>query len=354
MGISLFSKNSQKNAIYGCDGSASVTVQGGQQPYTYLWYSGNPSNSLGVTSGLTGLCAGVYNVKVTDASNTFVSSIFTITQPSPVSGSVISTLNVACPNGSNGSIVVKGTGGYAPTGYTYNLTGLTTSATLSVAGNATFNNLPADSYSVQVVDYIGSTYNISPIVLTQPQTISLNPTQTNLICYNSSVIGTITLTPTGGTSGNYDITFIRNTSPSYQTQNLISVGNSYTYNNLDFGSYTIKVSRNGCTGNTENITITRRPEFNISSTESTTLTNPLSVTATTSYTSGSFTSAIPTTPPNTIKYYVDNVLTSTCTGGTCLISSTVTKSIFSLSTGNTYTIMAVDSNSCSATTVVTI
>jgi gliding motility-associated-like protein len=50
-----------------CDGSISITVSGGNPPYTYQWYDdlGNP---IGTNSAnITGLCAGNYSVDVSDA-----------------------------------------------------------------------------------------------------------------------------------------------------------------------------------------------------------------------------------------------------------------------------------------------
>ncbi|MFN7014127.1 MAG: adhesin, partial [Bacteroidia bacterium] len=44
-----------------CNGSASVTPAGGTAPYSYIWTTG------ATTQSLTGLCAGVYQVQITDA-----------------------------------------------------------------------------------------------------------------------------------------------------------------------------------------------------------------------------------------------------------------------------------------------
>ncbi len=68
--------NSLPCAIIGqstCTGTATVNVTGGQVPYTYLWND----SQLQMTQTATGLCAGVWEVTVTDANN--VSEVFSVT-----------------------------------------------------------------------------------------------------------------------------------------------------------------------------------------------------------------------------------------------------------------------------------
>ena len=50
-----------------CDGEITVSVSGGQPPYTYQWYDGS-GNQIGTNSPtITGLCGGNYSVEVSDA-----------------------------------------------------------------------------------------------------------------------------------------------------------------------------------------------------------------------------------------------------------------------------------------------
>ena len=170
LSFNLTTINSQTNALVGCNGSASVFAQGGQKPYSYLWFTGNTSNVLSVTSGITGLCAGVYTVRITDNLGTIISSIFSITQPQPLSGSVIETLNVYCYSGRTGYIKAIGVGGYAPTGYTYNLVGPVTSG-LTRAGVVTFDGLAAGNYTIQITDSLTSTYTTPTITLVEPNPV---------------------------------------------------------------------------------------------------------------------------------------------------------------------------------------
>ena len=62
-----------------CDGVAAVSVSGGTPSYSLLWSNGL-SNYV-----ITGLCAGSYNLTVTDSNNCVESSSVIITEPNPLS-----------------------------------------------------------------------------------------------------------------------------------------------------------------------------------------------------------------------------------------------------------------------------
>ena len=101
-----------------CSGVASIDgVTGGVGPYTYLW------NDLAATVNDTAknLCAGTYNVKVTDANGCVYNSPIVIGQPTPLT--FASTIVPASCNGvCNGSIVTNVSGGTPSLlglGYTY-------------------------------------------------------------------------------------------------------------------------------------------------------------------------------------------------------------------------------------------
>lgn len=63
----------------GCDGSASIFAVGGTPPYAYAWPGGQ------TTSSVTGLCAGTYNVTVTDVNNSSYVVELNLNDPSPLS-----------------------------------------------------------------------------------------------------------------------------------------------------------------------------------------------------------------------------------------------------------------------------
>jgi len=369
LNLTLNSNSSQTNVTTpgGCNGSASATVQGGQPPYTYLWYSGNTSNVLpgtnSSTTSVTNLCAGTYNVQITDFGGTIVSGLFNITEPQPLSGSVITTTNVSCAGGNAGSISVAAFGGVHPNGYTYILTGPTPQTITGSTGGATFNNLlacPGSSpcYNVQILDNVGNTTNL-PVSITQPIAVNLGISYHDIGCYGSSN-GTITMTPSGGLAP-----YTVGISPSTggypgSTQTLTG---PLTLNNLPTGTYTMTIRDSiGCTGPTQTVTLKQRPLFNVSVATPSNFNGfnipcygaTTAITVTTSYTSDSTTYTVPS---NTMYIYVDGILKKTQSPG----PGTVT--ITGITAGN-HTITAVDTATaggpvafyanCSATTTVTL
>lgn len=112
----------------GSDGSATLSVTGGDGNYTYLW-----SSSGGTGSTATGLSPGSYTVAVTDGSGCEATQQVNIGQPNElvVSGTVV---NADCL-GNSGQISVSATGGNG--GFTYSWTpGGQTSSTITVGPGA--------------------------------------------------------------------------------------------------------------------------------------------------------------------------------------------------------------------------
>lgn len=118
------------------NGSASLTVNGGTSPYTYLWNNGNTDDN---QSNLT---AGVYDITVTDAEGCENMASVTIESPELLSSSIIVLEGVACFNGNNAAIETNTSGGTGTYSYEWN-TGATTSS---------LNGLGAGTYTVSVYD----------------------------------------------------------------------------------------------------------------------------------------------------------------------------------------------------------
>lgn len=84
-----------------CDGAASANATGGTSPYTYLWSNG------AITSSTSGLCAGTYNITVTDAANCSGTSSVIVSQPSGISGmDKFFAVNIF-PNPSDGNFIAQ-------------------------------------------------------------------------------------------------------------------------------------------------------------------------------------------------------------------------------------------------------
>src|SRR5690606_32334068 len=81
----------------GSNGTVDLTVTGGTAPYTFVW--GNTAT----TEDMTGLQAGTYNVTVTDAKGCTETATATVTEPTVLSASAVTT-SVSCNGGSNGTV----------------------------------------------------------------------------------------------------------------------------------------------------------------------------------------------------------------------------------------------------------
>jgi PKD repeat protein len=92
------------------DGNADLTITGGTKPYKYKW-----SNNA-VTQDISNLVFGKYNVSVTDSNNCWIKDSVNIGQPTALTSS-ISSKNVNCFGGNDGSIDLTISGGISP--YTY-------------------------------------------------------------------------------------------------------------------------------------------------------------------------------------------------------------------------------------------
>ncbi|MBK9176419.1 MAG: gliding motility-associated C-terminal domain-containing protein [Flavobacteriales bacterium] len=168
-----------------CDGTATVGPDGGVEPYEYLWSPGGQ-----MTPQVTGLCAGVYTVLITDASlcDTTVQVLIIEPQPLSINGTVQDAL---CAGDCNGGVSVIVTGGTAP--YTY----FWSPSPPSGQGTPSITDLCAGTYLVTVTDANGCSQAVS-FDVNQPQPLQASLTTTPSEC--SVCIGTATLAITGGTA----------------------------------------------------------------------------------------------------------------------------------------------------------
>jgi len=168
-----------------CDGQATVSVTGGVLPYVYLW--NDPLAQTNATA--TNLCAGPYNVIVTDSVGCSPNRSITVNEPLPLVFATDSTL-VSCTGASDGTATVTPSGG-TPL-YTYSWDANTGNQT-----TATAVGLAAGTYFVTVDDANGCTV-ITSVVLLDPPVLSISITDSiNPSCTGTSD-GQATVTPIGG------------------------------------------------------------------------------------------------------------------------------------------------------------
>ena len=161
-----------------CDGSATISMGGGQIPYTYLWPNG------AITPNSTNLCAGSFIGTVTDAVGCSATATATINSPTPLTVSIV-TNDVSCFGDCDGILTAVPSGGTSP--YSYMWT--------NMFAGAVNNNLCAGSYTVTVTDLHSCTAIANGSISTIPP-IVLNTVITSANC--SGADGAIDLTVTNG------------------------------------------------------------------------------------------------------------------------------------------------------------
>ena len=132
------------SCIDACDGSIDITVTGGQQPYTYNWSSGQAVPDPG------SLCAGSYDVTVTDANN-LTATLFGIQINAPSTALMLTTNSVTIPTAdqNDGAIDINVTGGWGNYTYSWNGPNGFSANTQDVGG------LEEGTYTVTVEDANG-------------------------------------------------------------------------------------------------------------------------------------------------------------------------------------------------------
>ncbi|TAL62603.1 MAG: T9SS type B sorting domain-containing protein [Bacteroidetes bacterium] len=284
-----------------CTGTGTASPSGGTSPFTYSWNTSPVQN----TQTATGLCAGNYNVTVTDAVGSTGTAPVTITQPAAITTSTTVT-PVNCGS-NNGSATVTASGGTP--GYTYSWN------TSPVQTTQTATGLGAGTYTATITDVNGCT-KTQTITITNSNGPNATMSQTNILC-NGQCTGSAIATVTGGT---LPYTYLWT---SGQTTSSAS--------NLCTGSYTLTVTDAGGCTTPQTVTITQ-PATALSTTTTSTAAscgnNIGSATVNVSGGTGSFTYA----------WNPSGQTTSTATG---------------LSAGN-YTTTVTDANGCSTTQTVSV
>ncbi|BDS12079.1 T9SS type B sorting domain-containing protein [Aureispira anguillae] len=203
----------------GCDGSATISVNGGQAPYSYIWTNGN------TTAAPTNLCPNFNEVTVTDNNGCTVSANVLIPANTSLNLSIINTNSTTCYNDCDGSAIVSASGGNSANPYSFTWDDPNHQTSAMATG------LCAGVYHVTVEDSDGCSA-ATAITISEPDSLAAFATLTNANCFDSND-GTINLSVSGGT-------------PSYTYQ--WSNGDSLAIaSNLAVGTYTISITdAHGC------------------------------------------------------------------------------------------------------------
>jgi len=223
-----------------CDGTLAVTASGGTPSvlngYTYLW---SPNSD--TTPGLINVCAGVYQVNITDSLGCQQSFQMGVSNAGAPTDTVVSTSPV-CGGACTGSATVTPSGGTPP--YTYSWP--------SVPGDidSSISNQCAGLYFVQVQDSLGCIATDS-VQITQGIVLTVSTSMTNPPCM--SCTGVIAASVSGG-GGAYSYNWMPG-ALSNDTISLLCAG-IYTLTVTDVASGCQDTSIIGLNNNTNGPTLT--------------------------------------------------------------------------------------------------
>jgi len=183
-----------------CDnnqGTITAIATGGHGGYQYQ-LSGDATVAFSTNSTFRNLSAGNYTITVRDAEGCITTDNIILVEPDPINAPPLSNTALLCFGDQNGSITVTNVTGGQGTNYTYTLT--TILPTPSVSGPQTsnvFNNLGAGTYSVTITDGNECIFTTNNVVISEPTPIEVDLVKTtNQTCLTEA---TFTLSATGGT-----------------------------------------------------------------------------------------------------------------------------------------------------------
>jgi gliding motility-associated-like protein len=282
-----------------CDGQIVTIPAGGFGTYTFLWNTGC------TTAACNNNCAGTYTVTVTDQNGCTVQDTAIVSQPTAVVANA-NTTPATCGQ-ADGSATANGAGG----------TGAITYQWIGGPATATYNNIPAGTYSCIATDANGCADTVTAIVTNLNGVTLTSCGTTDISCYGLTD-GDITVCPQGGTP-NFTYTWSPNVSVTANATNLAA------------GAYVVTVTdANGCSS-TVTVTLTQPPQLLI-----TAVATPASVCIGSPVT-------LTGTPSGGAPAYNVGWMPGPLAGNTVTITPPAT---------TTYTATVVDANGCTADTTV--
>ena len=156
------------------DGSISINITGGTQPYSFTWGNNNEIILNNPSETISNLPANDYLVRVTDVNGCEFEQIVTVGQPTPFVAN-LSVTDALCFGGNTGSIQSTVTGGTTPYVYAWSDGQTTPTAT----------NLVAGTYGLLVVDDQGCRITDTATV-NQPMQLLSNVTITPISCIDQT------------------------------------------------------------------------------------------------------------------------------------------------------------------------
>jgi hypothetical protein len=189
------------------DGKATLSVNGGTQPYNYSWNT-NPKQT---GSTVFNLPRGYFIAKISDANlcSTFVA--VNIDEPPPLNISVTNMEGVSCYGGNNGQVSVKVWGGIPSYEVVWNTTPNQTGLSLS--------NLKSGVYRVTATDSVNCVIS-TQIQITEPPPLTFSIDSIRQASCPGSKDGSAFFTVNGGTT---PYQYIWNSTPVQYTPKVIGI-----------------------------------------------------------------------------------------------------------------------------------
>ena len=216
-------------------GSFSVNGEGGTAPY--LFSIDNGANFF-PNGNFNNLGAGIYTVTIQDANGCVGTIDVAIAAIGAPTASLSSQINITCPGGNDGSLLVTSSGGTPPLSFSIDGT--------NFFPTGTFNNLTAGNYIVTVQD-ANNCPDFLNVTLTEPPAIQgFIGVQADASCPGSAD-GSFTMVAAGGTS------------PYEFSLDGFNFSPSGAFSNLTANTYTVTIrDANGCLS-TEQVIINEPP-----------------------------------------------------------------------------------------------
>ena len=186
-----------------CNGAIAAEVIGGTAPYSYAWSNGAAEGSL------VDLCAGNYELTVTDANGCVISASQELSWASVLTGAM-SVSDITCAGMCNGYAIVMGAGGDGS--FTYDWSDGQTGSFRS--------NLCEDLYDVTIKDGQGCEFELSDSIRA-PKPILIQGDVSDATC-KGEANGSISIIVSGGTP---EYSYLWNSGQTSQNITDVSAGN---------------------------------------------------------------------------------------------------------------------------------
>lgn len=226
---------SDVNCNGAASGSIAVSVTGGTPGYSYQWSNTQTTNSI------SNLTASSYTLAIADNSGCADTISITVTEP-PVINISVSSTDVTCNNGNDGTATAAASGGVGAYSFIWSTFPVQTTANITGLSQGTYTCLVSDGNGCSATGFV---------IITQAAIITTTVTSTDVLCYGDST-GVANIVTSGGVG-----TYTYSWAP-------VLFGNTNIVSGLASGTYTCTVSdANGCTVVT-NINITQPAQLTAS------------------------------------------------------------------------------------------